>query len=149
MLEQFREGSNSWLSFVSFGRVLFLFEGVFLWHWRNKNRFSIWLSLKKVTAMYFHAHDVNSTNWSSCCRPIQISPATNLSQKKRLFEDIWWWKDSKLQKPHLGGILVVSDCMHQCLCFFALLCLPFSFKEGISSSCHKEVHLHVEEMQKF
>lgn len=48
--------------------------------------------------MYFHTHGVNIISWSSCCRLIQASLATNLSQKK-LLENVWRYKDSKLQSP--------------------------------------------------
>lgn len=65
--------------------------------------------------MYFHAHDVNSISWSSCCRPIQACLATNLSQKKRLFEDVWRCKGSTSCRAPFGWILAVSDCIHQCI----------------------------------
>lgn len=66
-----REGNNSWLSFVSFGRVSFCI----LLLWRKKSRFSIWLSLKKVATVYFQAHVVNCISWVPCCRLCQASLA--------------------------------------------------------------------------
>lgn len=129
MPEQLRDGNNS---LVELGFLWQSFILVWLFLWRNKNRFGIFLSLKKVAAMYFHAHDVNSISWSSCCRPIQTSPAKNFSQKKRLFEDIW-----RCKEVGFGWILVVR--LHApVLTFLTLLCLPFSFKEGISSNCHRK-----------
>lgn len=109
MPEQLRDGNNS---LVKLGFLWQSFILVWLFLWRNKNRFGIFLSLKKVAAMYFHAHDVNSISWSSCCRPIQTSPAKNFSQKKRLFEDIW-----RCKEVGFGWILVVRLHEHFLYCF--------------------------------
>lgn len=78
-----REGSNSWLSLVSFGRFL----GCVLLLWRKKSRSSFWLSLKKVAAMYFQAHVANWTSWVLCLQAVPGFCSSRVSQKQRLFEN--------------------------------------------------------------
>lgn len=143
-----RGGNKSWLSLVSFNRVLFCI----LVLWRKKCWLSIWLSLKKVAAVS-----------GSCCplhplgSMLQALPGFSSSSLTAagLFGNLWRWKTEWCKAP-FRCVLVASDCMHQCLSFFTVLCLLVFFKEGLSGDCpnavllaQTEVYIHVEEMGKF